>query len=76
MWLRWRPLRGLASECSEERVDLEFALVGVSERETGVDLLAVAPADTLPRHVASVDEIIDQALCRPFGDANAVSELA
>src|SRR5512133_3339065 len=66
----------LASECLQERADVDSVLVGVAEGKAGVDLIAIPTSDTLAGQIASVDEVIHETLCRPFGDSDALRDLA
>jgi hypothetical protein len=68
--------RRLASECCEERADVDSVLVGVTEGEIGSDLIAIPPSDTLARHIASVDEVVYQNLDRPLGDSDPLHDHA
>jgi hypothetical protein len=51
-------------------------LVGVAEGKAGTDLVAIPPSDTLARHIAGVDEVVHETLCRPFRDSDPLRDLA
>ena len=40
-----------------------------------IDPIVVAPADSLPRHIASLDEIVGDALRSTFGDAHRLCDI-
>ena len=45
-------------------------LLGMSHAPSRIDLVAIAPPDTLPLQVPSVHEVADNPLSRPLGDSD------
>ncbi len=59
--------------------ELAYLVIGlslVSHRAGTVDDVAASPADALAGDVPAVDEVSDNSLCRPFGDANHLGDVA
>ena len=63
-----RPLLG--AQEAEELADEMFALSWMAHARFAIDPVAVAPADSLARHIAGLDEIVGDALGGAFGDAD------
>ena len=53
-----------------------FALSWMAHARLAIDPVAVAPADSLARHVAGLDEIVGYALGGTFGDAHRLRDVA
>ena len=45
-------------------------LLGMSHAPTRIDDVTIPPPNTLPLHVPSVHEVIDDPLSRPLGDSD------
>ena len=53
-----------------------FALSGMAHPRIAIDPVAVAPAESLARHVAGLHEIVRDALGGTFGDAHRRRDVA
>ena len=61
---------------TEELADLELALSGVAHRRMWIHHIPVSPADSLPAHVAGIDQILDDALRRAFRHTHQIRDIA
>ena len=60
----------------EQVADLAVLGKWVAQGELRVDLVAVAPALPLAQHVSLIDELGEDPVCRPLGDADGAGEVA
>ena len=69
-----RSLR-TGGEGSEHLGEVMAGFQGVSERLVEADFVDVVAAATGPQHVAGVNEILDDAVHRPFADTDQPGDL-
>lgn len=61
---------GALGQYSEKSAYLEVVLQRVTQRQFGMDLVAIPPADSFMRKVAGLLELGDNPLCCALGDRN------
>jgi hypothetical protein len=66
----------LGAQQAEELADGMLPLGGMAHTRLAIDAVAVASADSLARHVASLHEVVRDALGGTFGDAYRLRDVA